>query len=513
MKIKIFRFWGPLGLLASMIAVIITVSPVQAISYGGLGGRPAYPRPDNPRTDDIFVHTLTPGSQQAEGLLMINNTAETKTLMVYSADSLPSTDGGFACRQLTEPKTGVGAWLTFGTPQPAITLNTGVSADPDRDGLTGDEETQYGTDANNPDTDGDGYLDGTEVAFGYNPNGQGTLEQAAGPVVTEETNDQTAEEEIDDLTALDSDSDGLTDAQEQTYSTNPAKADTDGDGVADKEEIDRGADPLQPVVVTMDSKTNLLVPFTIAVPVKAGVGEHDGCVLIQEKKEREPGQSGIILSTRTGLRVAITIPGEIIRRLEIVSVEILPRAKGGKIIRPTVKNTGNVSIDAEIKLVTKDMFGRVVAEHGGEYSILRDETSSWNFELEPQFWGGWYHTELRVIYDASPEAQTGLDTGGPKTTLTFDTGAYFFKPTNAGLAAEGGSLLFILLVILLSIFFIVRKRRIAKTWVNYQVQPGDTIKLLADHYRVSWRLLVKANKLGPPYELSPGTTIKVPPAK
>ncbi|USN53524.1 MAG: hypothetical protein H6760_05230 [Candidatus Nomurabacteria bacterium] len=48
-------------------------------------------------------------------------------------------------------------------------------ADSDSDGLTDDEEAQYGTDPNNPDTDGDGYADGEEVQNGYNPNGSGTL--------------------------------------------------------------------------------------------------------------------------------------------------------------------------------------------------------------------------------------------------------------------------------------------------------------------------------------------------
>ena len=47
--------------------------------------------------------------------------------------------------------------------------------DTDNDGLFDDEEAQYGTDINNPDSDGDGYLDGDEVKNGYNPMGEGML--------------------------------------------------------------------------------------------------------------------------------------------------------------------------------------------------------------------------------------------------------------------------------------------------------------------------------------------------
>ena len=47
--------------------------------------------------------------------------------------------------------------------------------DNDNDGLSNLEEIEFGTDLNNPDTDGDGYYDGDEVDNGYNPLGEGEL--------------------------------------------------------------------------------------------------------------------------------------------------------------------------------------------------------------------------------------------------------------------------------------------------------------------------------------------------
>jgi len=44
-----------------------------------------------------------------------------------------------------------------------------VFHDRDQDGLMDEEEYMYGTDINNPDSDGDGYRDGVEVESGYDP--------------------------------------------------------------------------------------------------------------------------------------------------------------------------------------------------------------------------------------------------------------------------------------------------------------------------------------------------------
>lgn len=50
-----------------------------------------------------------------------------------------------------------------------------VPLDSDEDGLSDQDERHYGTNRLDPDTDGDGFPDGTEVRGGYNPLGAGRL--------------------------------------------------------------------------------------------------------------------------------------------------------------------------------------------------------------------------------------------------------------------------------------------------------------------------------------------------
>jgi hypothetical protein len=60
---------------------------------------------------------------------------------------------------------------------------TDPQGDPDGDGLSNEKEAYYGTDANDPDSDNDGYSDGEEVASGHNPIGSGKLNKKGGSVV------------------------------------------------------------------------------------------------------------------------------------------------------------------------------------------------------------------------------------------------------------------------------------------------------------------------------------------
>jgi len=94
--------------------------------------------------------------------------------------------------------------------------------DTDNDGLSDREEKDiYVTDENNPDTDGDGYLDGAEVWNGFSPHTGG--------------NKKANEEDFDN--------DGLNNSLEFKFGLNIHNKDTDGDGYEDKVEVLFGYSP------------------------------------------------------------------------------------------------------------------------------------------------------------------------------------------------------------------------------------------------------------------------------
>lgn len=105
----------------------------------------------------------------------------------------------------------------------------------------------------NPDSDGDGVLDGEEVAeLNYQYNSDKTKVIVTGKLMSNPLNEDTDEDGISDEEESiigtapkdsDTDNDGLTDGFEYTYWYDPLEEDVDGDGRSDLKEYQDGTDP------------------------------------------------------------------------------------------------------------------------------------------------------------------------------------------------------------------------------------------------------------------------------
>ena len=75
--------------------------------------------------------------------------------------------------------------------------------------------------------------------------------------------------------------------------------------------------------VTLGANENTLVDFTVNVPSKADVGEHNACMVVQRKVNQASNNAGgIQVQTRQAIRMAITVPGDIHRDVTIEKFNI-----------------------------------------------------------------------------------------------------------------------------------------------------------------------------------------------
>ncbi len=140
-----------------------------------------------------------------------------RTWALYLEDQLVAGDLGMAAENVTEfSRVRVLAAGSTNTYMDAVLVcEEAPFGDPDKDGLTNREEYRLGTDLDDPDTDGDGLVDGYDgfVPIGEYPEG------------------------------IDADGDGYVDG-ELDHGTNPLLADSDGDGFTDGWEVANNLAPL-----------------------------------------------------------------------------------------------------------------------------------------------------------------------------------------------------------------------------------------------------------------------------
>lgn len=284
-------------LLVSILTIAIVPTVTSAVEYGGIGGRPANPRADNPRTQSIFVYELESGQEQTDAVRVFNNTEETRTISVGAVDSALASDGAFSCAQELEDKKDVGSWIQLSSA--SVTVAPGQSKD---------------------------------------------------------------------------------------------------------------------------------VPFTIQVPNNVSVGEHGGCITIQDTQSTASAtQNGVVLSFRSAIRVAVTIPGEIVKDLNFTQIST-STDKDGYIVQPTLENKGNVSLDTDITVRLVSLIGTVADSKEGTYPILPNSSASWSFQLASPFWGGIYRAEADAKFDGNTDSQLGESAGNESSSRTISSSYIFIAP-------------------------------------------------------------------------------------
>ncbi len=256
------------------------------------------------------------------------------------------------------------------------------------------------------------------------------------------------------------------------------------------------------------NNTSQNVAFTVTVPKTADVGEHNGCVVVQSKEAPTAGGNGVQLSFRSALRMAITVPGDIKKSLDFAGLTVKP-GPAKYVVTASLENRGNVSLDADVHVDVKSCYGTKIYANGGTYPFLaQKQATELNYEFPRPQWGGWYKAEGTAKYNNDPTQALG---NGPKNTqATGPTACFFVAPAGAQTIIY---LLFVILITLIIIWLIWRKRRNtkrAKKWQTFVVGSGDTINSLAKDFHTNWKLVARMNKLKAPYELKPGSNIKLP---
>ena len=204
----------------------------------------------------------------------------------------------------------------------------GKYGDPDRDGLTNEQEAQLGTDPQRADTDNDGLNDRWESIYGMNVSAaDGTiylfnplsgnwdcsllslameetlssmLEEMEGAPTWDELENPLGKHSCDQV--LDLDEDGLLNFQEEAYGTNPDNDDSDGDMLSDDLEVNAGSvilnfelgsDCGEPESTPYSQRTPRTAPFASEVSAAWFLSDLDGDGLLNGPSDSDTDGDGM----------------------------------------------------------------------------------------------------------------------------------------------------------------------------------------------------------------------------
>lgn len=261
-------------------------------------------------------------------------------------------------------------------------------------------------------------------------------------------------------------------------------------------------------VVTVQAGERREVKFTITLPPDADVGEHSGAITVTAARTAASASGGgVAIATRVGARVYVTVPGKQVRKLSLRSLAVAETADGSAYDFTLVgANEGNISMTANARL------------HLEGFGLAKWNQPFREYEI-PQRWQLPRGAEVSTYFRNVPKPFAGRLTA--YVTLTFDGDSGPESVTSQRLtltvvpwreAAIAGGILLLLLALLTTWMLLRRRKYSSKGWVAYPVAVGDTITALAVAGGVDWRLLAQVNRLKPPYVLTSGQVLQVPPA-
>jgi LysM repeat protein len=260
--------------------------------------------------------------------------------------------------------------------------------------------------------------------------------------------------------------------------------------------------------IRMDAGQKLRVGFNISVPKGSDVGEHNACVVMQEKKDATT-QAGVGLNFRTAIRVAVLVPGDIVKSIRPTGISVTTNKDKLSVI-PRVKSESNVSLDVLMATRLRPLFLGKGQSKETTFPVLRSEEAEWNFEFNKPFWGGFYTASYDVSYNSDTRLSLGEDSAASKTTVAGPNKRVFVWPNPLALLIEVlVSLIVILLLVIVPRRFMWR-HKVNKKWQSYEVKSGETLEIVAKKLGIKWKKLAKANHIKAPYTVMVGSVIKVP---
>ncbi len=266
--------------------------------------------------------------------------------------------------------------------------------------------------------------------------------------------------------------------------------------------------------LTIQPNQKIDIPFSIKIPNGISPGQYLGGIVIESAGdgtsncEVEPCDSKVNVKTRIGSRIYLTVPGEVVEKIDWKSFTQYQNLKGTSYFKFNIVNEGNISYEPRAKIVIKNGSGQIYDQFERNLGTIvpkstSEPTISW--EKPAPFFGD-FTAEATVTFNKQFDDNNTLH-GSAETYLR--STKFTIIPWLQIIIVSGT------ILVAFGTFFTFHhyRCRCRKNCEEYTINENEDIMKLADDLKMNWKKIAWINKLKPPYVLRKGDKVVIPKAK
>lgn len=263
------------------------------------------------------------------------------------------------------------------------------------------------------------------------------------------------------------------------------------------------------------------VPFKIQIPKTVTPGQYFGGLVMEEssiesaqtdnkrniltpKVNNEICCNNIQIKTRIGLRIYLTIPGEVHHKIDWQEFN-KKQIGNDTYFTFTISNKGNVAVEPQANIEIYDMLGKSIDRFQQPLgdslpgTLIKPEIK---WEKAPLI--GKYKVKAKVNYTIKNYQENNTLHGANQDIMkSLDFWVFPWEIFKVSVAAA-------LVILLAAVIYITKIRREFDNWAMYEVQRDENIILIAKKHHISWKKLARKNHLKSPYVVMKGQELMVP---
>ena len=253
----------------------------------------------------------------------------------------------------------------------------------------------------------------------------------------------------------------------------------------------------------LDPDEKISIPFTVEIPASATPGTYSGGIAAEVVKSN--GGSSVSTSARNVIKLYVSIPGDKQHNYSWEGFTYSPKTDNGKSgFNFNYKNNGNTIVIAEQKII---FTGFPPLREKSEITLNKAHlTPGTATGINAQ----WKETPFFGFYTATAEVtfyEYDIINNLQINPLTLK------KEIKINIIPTLESALLLILILAIVTVYMVKASLAVKKYkclVEYKVQNGDTLELVAKKHNTSWEKLAKLNKIKKPYSMKKGQILCLP---